>query len=458
MPSEPTPPDAERPPQTPAEWDAFCQATLPRVYAYVAARVPIPQDAEDLTAAVFLKAVRNRDQFNGRHERSLAAWLFAIARHAIADYYRRAGPEAERWKKSPGGPGRPPDPETAVLQAERRAELLGLIRALPRAARDRRAALLRRLRNQEIAAVLGLGERTVAAHSAAPCATCTPPINGSRRNPMLPTESALPPPRLARRRPAAFEALLREAAIQPSPELAARVGREVQAALRQRSSLTAVRAVSSWRPWSGPRAAIIAALLLIGGTALAIGAWLSRLIQGDPGLASVYDRGDGIPLDLHETVDGYSIDMQWAYADGNRLVFAFTIAGPSGEPFTNLDAAYHVSTVTVSSGGAAAAVAFSTARGTAVEEGVSGSVAVYDLAGFAPGGDTLDVARRAVRRVGHGGCAHRHPHPTQYSDWWSGPYGPFVFDFSLPLSPISACLAPALDAADGGITLTLDRG
>ncbi len=166
MPSEPTHPDAERPPQTPAEWDAFCQAALPRVYAYIAARVPVPQDAEDLAAGVFLKAVRNRDQFNGRHERSLAAWLFAIARRAVADFYRRAGPEAEALEEEAlAAQAAHPTPETAVLQAERRAELLGLIRALP--PRRREIVALRYfggLRNQEIAAVLGLGERTVAAH------------------------------------------------------------------------------------------------------------------------------------------------------------------------------------------------------------------------------------------------------------------------------------------------------
>ena len=40
---------------------------------------------------------------------------------------------------------------------------------------------------------------------------------------------------------AAFEALLRAAAPRPAPALTARVGREVQAALRQRATLTAVR-------------------------------------------------------------------------------------------------------------------------------------------------------------------------------------------------------------------------
>jgi len=166
MPSDPARPDEERLPQTPAEWEALHRAILPRLYAYIAARVPAPQDAEDLVSEVFLKAVRGRFLFNGRHEFSLAAWLFTIARHAISDFYRRAGPEPEALEDDVlAAHVAQPTPEAAVLQAERRAELLGLIRALP--ARRREIVALRYfggLRNQEIAAVLGLGERTVAAH------------------------------------------------------------------------------------------------------------------------------------------------------------------------------------------------------------------------------------------------------------------------------------------------------
>ena len=182
------------------------------------------------------------------------------------------------------------------------------------------------------------------------------------------------------------------------------------------------------------------ALLLLAGTAFAIGAWLRQLIQGDPGLASVFDRGDGIPLSLSQTADGYTVEMQWAYADGNRLTLAYTIAGPTDEVFTNLDPAYHVSTVTVSSGGAPVPVRFTTARGTSVDEGVSGSVAVYDLSGFTPGGDTLDVhAELYVESVTAAVRTAIPTPPERYEDWWTGPYGPFVFDFSLPLSPNNAC-------------------
>lgn len=258
---------------------------------------------------------------------------------------------------------------------------------------------------------------------------------------------------------AAFEDLLRAAAPVPSPGLAERVGREVQAALCQRATLTAVREGAPRRRLRLARlAAIAVALLLLAGTALAIGAWLRQLIQGDPGLASVFDRGDGIPLSLSQSADGYTVEMQWAYADGNRLTLAFTIAGPPGEEFTNLHPVYHVSTVTVSSGGLPTIVPFNTGRGTQVAEGVAGSVAVYDLSGFTPGGDTLDVhAELYVESVTAAIRTAIPTPPERYADWWSGPYGPFVFDFSLPLTAEQRGLTPALDATDGAITITLDR-
>jgi hypothetical protein len=276
---------------------------------------------------------------------------------------------------------------------------------------------------------------------------------------MLPNErSGMSGPALPEEELAAFEGLLRAAAPQPSPALRARVGREVQAALRQRSSLTAVRDVTPRRPIRLARiAAIVVAVLLVAGTALAIGAWLRQLIQGDPGLASVFDRGDGIPLSLSQSADGYTVDMQWAYADGNRLTLAFTIAGPAGETFTNLDPAFHISTVTVRSGGEAVPVAFTTARSTAVEEGIAGSVAVYDLAGFTPGGDTLDVHAELYVESVTPAARTAIPSPEAYDDWWTGPYGPFVFDFSLPLSAEQRVLTSALDATDSGITIALDR-
>jgi len=61
-----------------------------RVYAFVRARTESVQDAEDLTATVFLKAWERIDSYDDRGLR-FSAWLFRIARNALVDEYRRAG-------------------------------------------------------------------------------------------------------------------------------------------------------------------------------------------------------------------------------------------------------------------------------------------------------------------------------------------------------------------------------
>ena len=62
-----------------------------RVYRYLLVRVGNVADAEDLTSQTFLVAMENLDKYRG--ERPFLAWLFGIARHKVADKYRRQKPE-----------------------------------------------------------------------------------------------------------------------------------------------------------------------------------------------------------------------------------------------------------------------------------------------------------------------------------------------------------------------------
>lgn len=57
----------------------------PRIYLYCLRRVGSPQEAEDLTSMTFTRALGALTEYRGG---SIAAWLFSIARHAIADHYR----------------------------------------------------------------------------------------------------------------------------------------------------------------------------------------------------------------------------------------------------------------------------------------------------------------------------------------------------------------------------------
>lgn len=137
---------------------------LPRVYAYVAYRVGKKQEAEDLVSELFLKVVERISVFQYRGSGTFSAWLFQIARNQVNAFFRRNNRDS-----IPVPLEDLPDvgelPGDAVLRKERFTELRELIETL--SPRRRETILLKYfggLRNQEIAHVLSLDERTVASH------------------------------------------------------------------------------------------------------------------------------------------------------------------------------------------------------------------------------------------------------------------------------------------------------
>ncbi|MDX1995523.1 MAG: RNA polymerase sigma factor [bacterium] len=153
------------------EPDAFrvlYQHYFPRVYAYVAYRVNTAQDAEDLTAEIFLRVVVNLAQFEQRGEGAFAAWLFSIARHRLMDEYRRRRQilQTVSLDDLPEINGEEGDsPDALLLRKERFVRLRQMIATLsPRRQEVITLRFFAELRNQEIAEVLGLDERTVASH------------------------------------------------------------------------------------------------------------------------------------------------------------------------------------------------------------------------------------------------------------------------------------------------------
>ncbi len=137
---------------------------FPRVYAYMAYRVGRAQDAEDLTAEVFMKVARGFAGFEDRGAGAFAAWLFRIAHNTVMQFHRQPHNPLP-LDDLPDIPGADPSPDQALLRKEQFARLSAMIAAL--SPRRREVVTLRffgGLRNHEIAAALGLDERTVAAH------------------------------------------------------------------------------------------------------------------------------------------------------------------------------------------------------------------------------------------------------------------------------------------------------
>lgn len=58
-----------------------------RIYQFVYARVNNRQDAEDLTAQIFMNAYQAMPRY--RHEGTFSAWLFTIARNQIRSFFRK---------------------------------------------------------------------------------------------------------------------------------------------------------------------------------------------------------------------------------------------------------------------------------------------------------------------------------------------------------------------------------
>jgi RNA polymerase sigma-70 factor, ECF subfamily len=83
---------AARAAHDPAAFTALYQQQVQRVYAYHLARTGNAHDAQDLTSQTFMAALEAIGRYNGSG--AFAAWLLAIARHKLVDYYRSRKPAA----------------------------------------------------------------------------------------------------------------------------------------------------------------------------------------------------------------------------------------------------------------------------------------------------------------------------------------------------------------------------
>lgn len=140
----------------PAAFEALYRLYRDRIYFYLRARLPGEEDAADMTQQVFLQALDRLAQYRER-KGSFAAWLFAIARHAASDFYRRHKPTVE-WERLPAAeyPVDSHDVEANALEREALEHLRSLLTTLPD---DKREMLALRfaagLTIPEIAAIIG---------------------------------------------------------------------------------------------------------------------------------------------------------------------------------------------------------------------------------------------------------------------------------------------------------------
>jgi RNA polymerase sigma-70 factor (ECF subfamily) len=137
-------------------------AALPQVYGYLLRRCGRREIAEELTSETFLAAadaVRRPSP-----PRIDAAWLMGVARHKLADHWRRQAREERGLRvvaTDPGGPAADDDPWDAQLDALRAQETLAAL-----APQYRLALTLRYVDDLPVAEVAELLDRTLHATEA----------------------------------------------------------------------------------------------------------------------------------------------------------------------------------------------------------------------------------------------------------------------------------------------------
>jgi len=59
------------------------------IYRFVYHRIERKEDAADIVSSAFMKAMKNADKFENRHENALKSWIFRIASNEVLLYYRK---------------------------------------------------------------------------------------------------------------------------------------------------------------------------------------------------------------------------------------------------------------------------------------------------------------------------------------------------------------------------------
>ncbi len=140
------------------------QRYVQRIYSYVYYRVGHPQEAEDLTARVFYRAIQNIHRYE---ERGLpfSAYLYRIAHNLVANWHRDQSRRKEiALEQTAWHPpaAQNPHPEERLIHREEEERLLMAIRKLPP---DRQELLILkfvdRLSNAEIGQILGRSEGAI---------------------------------------------------------------------------------------------------------------------------------------------------------------------------------------------------------------------------------------------------------------------------------------------------------
>ena len=154
----------ERAREDPEAFGILYQRYVDRIYSYIYYKVGNQEDAEDLTAKVFLRALSHIKNYEDRGL-PFYVWLHRIAHNLVANWHR----DRSRRKVIPLGELPLPcreetDPLSSLEKEERLRKVLNAVRSLPP---DKQEVIylkfVERLSNQEIALIMGKTESAIKA-------------------------------------------------------------------------------------------------------------------------------------------------------------------------------------------------------------------------------------------------------------------------------------------------------
>lgn len=135
---------------------------VPKVFRYVSYRVADTHLAEDLTSAVFEKALTKFKTYDAERA-GFSTWIFSIARNTLIDHFRVSGRRQtiQLDSLSEMGDGKT-SPEDALVQAEERRKLQACLAQLPLPEQEIISLKFgAEMTNRQIAGMLGLTESNV---------------------------------------------------------------------------------------------------------------------------------------------------------------------------------------------------------------------------------------------------------------------------------------------------------
>jgi RNA polymerase sigma-70 factor (ECF subfamily) len=141
------------------DWASAYEELLPKVYHYFCLRIGDRVEAEDLTAATFERAWRDRERYRNDLG-TFTNWLFGIAHHVAITYFRQNKHEEALADPAIDVIDRPTE-DTATRQEEFE-RLASMLTALPE--REREIFSLKygaQFTNRSIAKIVGLTESNV---------------------------------------------------------------------------------------------------------------------------------------------------------------------------------------------------------------------------------------------------------------------------------------------------------